>query len=103
MSEVFDVLYDSNLGTGTTKDVFEMASQLLQIEQRFFVWQNALPKTVSLVTVDDMFSGPKDFNIMRLRVIITSRYLHLRILTHRPLLCKYLEMIGKSNFDLQQF
>ncbi|KAH8726755.1 fungal-specific transcription factor domain-containing protein [Phaeosphaeriaceae sp. PMI808] len=102
MSEVFDMLYGNNIGCGVPTDVFEMASILLQFEQKFFAWQRALPKCISLITGHDLVSGLDEFQVMRLRVILTLRFLNLRILTHRPLLCKYLEIIGSSEVDEHQ-
>jgi hypothetical protein len=102
MSQVFDVLYGNNLGSGASSDIFALSSQLLQYEQELAVWQRTLPKSIAVVAQEDINFEPTKFITMRLRVILTLRFLNLRILTHRPLLCKYLETIGTRPVDMLQ-
>jgi hypothetical protein len=102
MSSVFDVLYGSNVGFGGESDVFDIASRILQYEQKLTGWQHGLPETIRLISEEELAHAPADFKTTRLRVVLTSRFLNLRILTHRPLLCKYLETVGTSQVDMQQ-
>ncbi|KAF2856839.1 hypothetical protein T440DRAFT_484936 [Plenodomus tracheiphilus IPT5] len=102
MSEVFDLLYGSNVGLGGATDVFDIASHLLQYEQKFVHWQHSLPASIPLISEEELTRPPADFGTANLRVVLTSRFLNLRILTHRPLLCKYLEIIGSSQINIQQ-
>jgi hypothetical protein len=102
MTDVFDVLYGSNLGCVDRVDVFETASYLLKCEQRFFSWKRDLPESIALVGPVDLEREPDEFRIMRLRVILTLRFLNLRILAHRPILCMYLESLGASHMDPMQ-
>ena len=99
MTDIFDVLYGSNLGCVDHVDIFENASYLLKCEQRFFVWQRDLPRSISLIGSNELEYEPNEFTITRLRVILTLRFLNLRILAHRPLLCMYLESLGASQVD----
>jgi len=102
MSEVFDALYGSNVGLEAASDVFEIAPHLLRFEQKFAHWQHSLPAAMPLISEADLSRPPDNFEITTLRVILTSRFLNFRILTHRPLLCKYLEAIGSSQVNMQQ-
>ena len=99
MTDILDVLYGSNLGCEDHIDVFETASYLLRCEQKFFSWQRDLPKQMSLIRIEDLEGEPNEFKIMRLRIILTLRFLNLRILAHRPILCMYLESLGASQVD----
>lgn len=102
MSEVFDILYGSNVGLEGASDVFDIASHLLQYEQKFVEWQQTLPAAIRLLSETELDRPPDHFENAILRVVLTSRFLNLRILTHRPLLFKYLEVLGSSNVNLQQ-
>jgi len=102
MSEVFDVLYGSNVGCQESDDIFDIASSLLRFEQKFANWQHGLPATLPLISKEELGRPPTDFTFTRLRVVLTIRFLNFCILTHRPLLCKFLETIGKAEVDVQQ-
>lgn len=99
MGEVVDILYGNNLGCDDPDDMFDVAAHLLQFEQKFLAWQCSLPDNLHLVEPDMLRAGTGDQNALRFRLILTVRYLNLRILTHRPLLCKYLEFLGTAQFD----
>ncbi|KAF2801517.1 uncharacterized protein BDZ99DRAFT_492508 [Mytilinidion resinicola] len=102
MGEIVDVLYGSNLGCGVPDNVFDIASQLLQFEQKFLIWQHSLPAALSLVEPETLDSNADEHGTLRFRVILTLRFLNLRILTHRPLLSKYLESIRSAQSASQQ-
>lgn len=102
MGEIVDVLYGSNLGCGVPENVFDIASHLLQFEQKFLTWQQSLPAAVSLVEPATVHSEADDQGTLRFRVILTLRFLNLRILTHRPLLSKYLEAMRSAHSASQQ-
>lgn len=96
------MLYGNNLGCSVPEDLFDIASSQLQFEQKFLSWQRSLPTTLSLVEAETINSKAPDQATLRLRVILTLRYLNLRILTHTPLLSKYLECMGNVNPATQQ-
>jgi hypothetical protein len=102
LGEVIDVLYGNNLGCSTSENLFEIASSLLQFEQKYLSWQRSLPADLSLVEPGILNSEANGHPTMRLRVILTLRFLNLRILTHRPLLSKYLECIGNTHLATEQ-
>ena len=102
MGEVVDVLYGSNLGCDVVDDVFDMASHLLKFEQKFLDWQRFLPASLRLIEPDNLRTETCPQELLRFRFVITVRFLNLRILTHRPILSKYLEILSKSKPDPQQ-
>lgn len=102
MGEVVDCLYDNNLGSDAIGNVFDIASDLLKFEQRFLDWQRSLPTGLSLLQPDHLRSETGDPQTLRLSFVLTTRFLNLRVLTHRPILCKYLDILGKARPDFQQ-
>lgn len=102
MGEVIDVLYGNNLGCDTVDNMFDLASHLIKFEQKLLAWQRTLPATLLLVQLDDLRSTTVCQANLRLRFILTVRYLNLRILTHRPVLCKYLDILGRPRPELEQ-
>lgn len=96
MSQIIDTLYDGNLGCDGPHDVFRTASSVLHFEQKLLDWQRTLPNSLPLVENHELVLQSCDDLAMpqlRLRVILTLRYLNLRILTHRPILQQFLESL----------
>ena len=60
---------------------------------------------MKLITVKNIRDGsgkmpdPPQFFSLKFSVILTLRYLHLRILLHRPILVKFLDACGKGGID----
>lgn len=103
MGEIIDDLYQSNLGYDASDNIFEVASQLLKFEQKFLLWEHTLPTTISLLDTNFLSPEHGDKETLRYRFILTMRFLNVRILAHRPLLSRYLELLGTSKPDPQQF
>lgn len=98
MGKVLKTLYGSNLDCNTFDDVFRISSQVFQIEHKLSEVKRNLPHTMQLVNARDIqFKETLTGNLLRVtkfRVILTLRYHNTRILTHRPLLQKYLDMLS---------
>lgn len=45
---------------------------------------------------------PPQFHSLKFSVILTLRYLHLRILLHRPVLVKFIDACGKGGIDAHE-
>ena len=101
MGRVIDILYGSNLGCGTSQDVFTLASQVLQIEHQLSEAQKTFPPFLRLVEPQELDRETPD-TILKFRVVYTLRYHNLRILTHRPLLRRYLEVLSSQDEDTKQ-
>lgn len=99
MWNVIDLLYEGNLGCEAPKNIFDIASHLLRIEHQLLEWQHRLPPTLPLVQPGELTGTPTaavPSPLCRLRVILTLRYLNLRVLAHRPVLQIYLAELGAA-------
>ncbi|TLD23143.1 hypothetical protein PspLS_07105 [Pyricularia sp. CBS 133598] len=103
MWNVIDLLYEGNLGCDAPKNIFDIASHLLQIEHQLLEWQHRLPPTMPLVQPAELMAGTPTVAlpspICRLRVILTLRHLNLRVLAHRPVLQSFLAELGPASGD----
>lgn len=104
MSAVLDTLYGGNLGCDNPLDIYDIASILLHTEQQLAEWHNRLPPSMPLIEPADIAPGEDNNNagIPRCRVILTLRYLNLRILTHRPILQKFLGLVSDNDCQSRQ-
>ena len=116
MWEALDVLYGQNLACGKENGVTDIVGHLLLLEQRLLNWRQSLPPSLRIVAKPSSSSGvgwPFDLteygSDQKLSVILTLRYLNLRLLLHRPILTRLLDYLhdSKSHQDeavlLQQF
>ncbi|KAJ5654894.1 C6 transcription factor [Penicillium lividum] len=102
---IVDLLYGQNLGCDPPLTVGESVGQILSAEQNLAAWEKSLPQPIELITVKkirdangEMPDRPRFFSL-KFSVILTLRYLHLRILLHRPILVKFLDACGKGSID----
>ncbi|KAJ5317835.1 hypothetical protein N7508_002343 [Penicillium antarcticum] len=102
---IVDLLYGQNLGCDPPLTVSESVGHILSVEHHFVAWEKALPQHIKLLTVrkirevNGKMPDPPQFFSMKFSVILTLRYLHLRILLHRPILVKFLDARGKGGMD----
>ncbi|KAJ5655508.1 hypothetical protein N7507_007458 [Penicillium longicatenatum] len=94
--KVLDSLYGQNIGCEDPLSVSETVSHVFAIEQNLFSWERSLPNSLQLITkanLDEIsqenVSGNQSFS-WKFRVILTLRYLNLRVLLHRPVLVKFI-------------
>jgi hypothetical protein len=104
MWNVINQLYGGNIGCGGQTTVLDTVSQLFSIEHQLSEWERLLPPSLSLHNVDDFVHRPELTNsapssLDRFRVILKLRHHNLRILLHRPILVKFLDIIGKAPGD----
>ncbi|KIW01420.1 hypothetical protein, variant [Verruconis gallopava] len=100
---IIDSLYGGNLGCGEISSVFDITSRLLHIEQELLEWQRTLPPDMTLVTHPELKRVQTETSLpLRFRVILTLRFNNIRILAHRPILVKFLDVIGGSEGDTQE-
>lgn len=104
MYKVIDSLYGGNLGCDNGSNIFDIASCLLQTEQQLLEWQRNLPSILPLVLPAELAQwSDKDATlVLRFRVILTLRYNNLRILTHRPVLVKFLDLLASRTSDYNE-
>ncbi|PMD33546.1 hypothetical protein L207DRAFT_557987 [Hyaloscypha variabilis F] len=104
MWNVINQLYGGNIGCGGQTTVLDTVSQLFSIEHQLSEWERLLPPSLSLCNVDDFVHRPEltesaPSSLDCFRVILKLRHHNLRILLHRPILVKFLDIIGKAPGD----
>lgn len=102
MGRVLDTLYGSNLDSDASRDVFKVASDVALLEHQISEAQRSFPSTLRAVQLSDLVCETRPpFRTLRFRLILTLRYHNLRILTHRPLLQRYLGILRSQTEDGQ--
>jgi hypothetical protein len=83
-------------------------SHIFSMEQHLFSWERSLPQNLQLVStasLDDMpqqhLSSDTQYFSWKFRVILTLRYLNLRVLLHRPVLVKFISASRSPDRDSQ--
>ncbi|KAM5343695.1 hypothetical protein ACJ41O_012232 [Fusarium nematophilum] len=99
---VIENLYGSNIGSVEVPSVVDTASAIFQIEQQLATWQASLPASLKLVERDHLLTVGEDTMAWKLRVILTLRYHNLRILSHRPILDRHLQMMDGTDHPRQE-
>ena len=105
MGKAIDLCYGANLGCDEILGVVELLPRVFQLEKELMDWKCALPKDISLKPFEDVLPGwPDDHHcaLERLAVVLTLRYLGVRILVHRPILVKLLDASSQPKAENQE-
>lgn len=102
MCKTIDLLYSGNIACDIPASGFEIVGRLYQMEHQLLEWECTLPAHLSLRQSQDIPPEEKADECERFRVLLTLRYHNLRILIHRPVLVKFLEIAGSSTADAQE-
>ncbi|KAJ5653397.1 hypothetical protein N7490_000400 [Penicillium lividum] len=93
---VLESLYGQNMGCEDPLPVSETIAHVFSIEQNLFSWERSLLSSLQLITKDNLsemqqakLSETQKFS-WKFRVILTLRYLNLKVLLHRPVLVKFI-------------
>ena len=106
LHEIIDTLYGQNLACSLPTNDVDIVSKAYQIENRLSQWQQQLPAEMKLVNAQAIFtqdlppadgSAEDEWRQLRLRFVLTLRYINIRILLHRPVMVKFLEELRHSN------
>lgn len=77
------------------------------MEQDLFSWERSLPASLAPITQANLSEMPReklsdfDYFSWKFRVILTLRYLNLRVLLHRPVLIKFISASKSPHRDPQ--
>ncbi|CAI7590840.1 unnamed protein product [Penicillium discolor] len=97
MGDALERLYDQNLGFRTRLPMSETLNQISKLRWELAQWQDNLPPSLQIITspevVDDV---PLTAGTMRLRVLLSLRFLGARILILRPVLSQFLDLPGTT-------
>lgn len=100
LHEILTILYGDNLGCEYPPGVYDVVSQALQLEHKLLAWQSGLPPILKPVTQDDILRHrSEEAVISKFQVVLTLRYLNIRILVHRPVLEEFLSEIERADLD----
>jgi hypothetical protein len=92
-----DRLYDQNLGFRPSLPMSEALDQISRLCWQLAQWRDNLPTCLKIITsrdsVDDV---PPNIENVRLRVLLSLRYLGARILVLRPVLNQFLDLPGTT-------
>lgn len=98
MWQIIDSLYGQNIGCDEPMGLGDTVSRLFTIEQQLLDWERRLPTSLRLTASEELFAtepGAESSDAakrnLKLRNILTLRYLNLRILLHRPILSRFLD------------
>lgn len=100
---MIDLLYGGNIGYETPGRVFDIVARIFKMEQHLAQWVQTLPANMSLRNSREIPSDGHDADLLeRYRIILTIRYHNLRILAHRPIVVRFLDMCRKVECDEQE-
>jgi hypothetical protein len=100
---VIDLLYGGNIGCETPVSAFEVVGRLFKLEEQLAQWVRTLPANMGLRNSQDIPSEGRDPELLeRYRIILTLRYHNLRILVHRIVVVRFLDICGKVDRDEQE-
>ncbi|KAK5065097.1 hypothetical protein LTR84_000933 [Exophiala bonariae] len=106
LQEIIDTLYGQNLACSLPTNDVDTVSKVYQIENRLSLWQQQLPTEMRLVDAREIFaqdlpiadgSAENHWRQLRLRFVLTLRYINIRILLHRPVMVKFLEELRHTS------
>lgn len=105
---VLDLLYGQNIGCDAPLPTTEIISNIFSLEQQLFSWERSLDPNLQLISTSQLGGMPRDpitasfeYFSWKFRVILTLRYLNLRVLLHRPVLVKFIAASRSQNRDSQ--
>ena len=101
MWNVISIMYGGNIGCDGHIPVLDTISHLFKLEQQLADWQRALPPQLFLRSIQDIpddNSNPSE----KFRIVLTLRYHNLRILLHRSMLVRFLEIIAEGDTESQE-
>jgi hypothetical protein len=95
MWNVISILYGGNVGCDEALPVLDSVSQFFKLEQELTDWRRKLLPHLSLRRPQDIPLDNSDPN-EKFRIILTLRHHNLRILLHRSMLLRFLELVGQK-------
>ena len=95
------LLYGQNLGFDETTLETDLVSLVVELEKDLNRWRSSLPADMMIVssTTIPTPASLRDRHMVRLRMMLTVRYHNVRILVHRPLLCRSLDSLSQSTAE----
>ncbi|KAI9826465.1 MAG: hypothetical protein M1819_007358 [Sarea resinae] len=99
MAKVIDQCYGGNVGCDEPLGIFDSMTRIYQIEQQLNDWVSGLPLNLRPRQSQKIPSEDETDLSEKARILLTLHYHNLRILLHRPILMKFLDVVGKLDCD----
>jgi hypothetical protein len=104
MWSVISLSYGGNMGIDHHTTAFDTVSRLFGMEQQLVEWERLLSPTLALRQSDEFLTSaqvndPSSLALERFRTILTLRHHNVRVLLHRPILVKFLDITGRKSLD----
>lgn len=97
MGDALERLYDQNLGRRTRLPMSESLNQISKLRWELAHWQDNLPSCLQIITSQESLDDvPLTVGTTRLRVLLSLRFLGVRILILRPVLSQFLDLPGMT-------
>ncbi|KAJ5787283.1 hypothetical protein N7457_002273 [Penicillium paradoxum] len=103
-----ELLYGQNIGCDGPLPVSETVAHIFGLEQHLFSWERSLAHPFQLISSASIERMPHDqipsdpqLLSSKFQVILTLRYLNLRVLLHRPILVKFITASRSPDRDPQ--
>lgn len=90
--EVLDTQYNQNISSNTAETSFKTMSLTFNLDSQLLQWKQEVPQPFTIMT-SFATAGPQS-DLDRLSVVLSLRFLNVRILLHRPALERYLENLA---------
>lgn len=99
MGDILERLYDNNLGSNPNPEPSQILEQTTKVCFGLAQWQDTLPSNLKIMTCHDTIDAvaPLMLESTRLRVLLSLRYLGIRILAMRPVINLFLDIIGSES------
>jgi hypothetical protein len=101
MWNVITLLYGGNVGCDGPDHILDTVSNLFKMEQQLVDWERGLPPSLFLRKSQDIPIDSRDLS-EKFRIILTLRHHNLRILLHRSILVRFLDIIGADDISSQE-
>ncbi|KAJ5373434.1 hypothetical protein N7517_005440 [Penicillium concentricum] len=105
---ILELLYGQNIGCDGPLPVSETVAHIFSLEQHLFSWERSLIHPLQLISLanindlpHDQMSSNSQYLSLKFQVILTLRYLNLRVLLHRPILVKFITASRSPDRDPQ--
>lgn len=102
---IIDQLYGQNLGYGDDLSVSSIIAKLFPIEGSLIDWESTLPRGLSIIQPNEVAQrlaqdepASRSHLALKLQMVLTLRYLNVRLLLHRAVLLRILSTNGEAGF-----
>ena len=101
MRRIVNLSYGGNVGCDKPVGLLDTFTWLLQMEQQLMEWRRDLPAELFWRRSQDV-EWEGETSLERLRIVLTIGFHDLRLLLHRPVLARLLDMGRQADSDTHQ-